>query len=235
MNTSVREVLIIEDEPKIAGLMIDYLNASDIATHWVSDGSKALAVFNERKPALVLLDILLPGIGGYDICKSIRQESRVPIIMVTAKVEESDRLEGFGLGADDYICKPFSPRELVYRVKAILNRLPFSEIPPPIVKSNALILNEKTLKATYQTIDLDVTPVEFKLLTTLHDQMGRIFSRDELLDHVYPGHRVVNDRTIDSHIKNLRKKMKTIAPHLELIQSVYGVGYKMEATSAEEA
>ena len=172
MSSKGREVLIIEDEPKIAGLMIDYLNASDITTHWVSDGNQALAVFNERQPALVLLDILLPGMDGFNICKRIRLESRVPIIMVTAKVEESDRLEGFGLGADDYICKPFSPRELVYRVKAILNRFPASEKPPSVAQHNTLILNEKTLKATYQTIDLDVTPVEFKLLTTLHDQMG---------------------------------------------------------------
>ena len=235
MNSKGREVLIIEDEPKIAGLMIDYLSASGIATHWISDGHQALAVFNKRQPALVLLDILLPGVDGFNICKRIRLESRVPIIMVTAKVEESDRLEGFDLGADDYICKPFSPRELVYRVKAILNRLPPSDIPPLVVTRNALILNDKTLKATYHAIDLDVTPVEFKLLTTLHDQMGRIFSRDELLDHVYPGHRVVNERTIDSHVKNLRKKMKIITPHLEIIQSVYGVGYKMEVAPAEEA
>lgn len=231
-NFEGKEVLIIEDERKIADLIIDYLNASHIATHWVSDGAKALDVFIQRQPALVLLDVLLPGIDGFKLCKSIRALSPVPIIMVTARVEENDRLEGFDLGADDYICKPFSPRELVYRVKAILNRAPTIAAPPAEENNSALYLDEKTFKATFLSVDLDVTPVEFKLLTTLSDQMGRIFSRDELLDHVYPGHRVVNDRTIDSHIKNLRKKVKAIAPDVELIQSVYGVGYKMELSQS---
>lgn len=227
-NFEGKEVLIIEDEQKIADLIVDYLNASDIATHWVSDGAKALGVFTQRQPALVLLDVLLPGTDGFKLCKSIRALSQAPIIMVTAKVEENDRLEGFDLGADDYICKPFSPRELVYRVKAILNRTPNITAPPGDANNCPLHLDKKTFKATFASVDLEVTPVEFKLLTTLSDQMGRIFSRDELLDHVYPGHRIVNDRTIDSHIKNLRKKMKAIAPDIELIQSVYGVGYKIE-------
>lgn len=228
-NFEGQEVFVVEDEQKIAELIIDYLNASQIATYWIKNGNQVLDAFKKRQPALVLLDVLLPGVDGFTLCRNIRRQSNVPIIMVTAKVEENDRLEGFDLGVDDYICKPFSPRELVFRVKAILNRTATVSSQDLAVGDNQLQLNRNLLKAIFKGHDLDVTPIEFKLLTTLADQKGRIFSRNELLNHVYPGHRVVNDRTIDSHIKNLRKKMKTIAPDVEIIQSVYGVGYKMES------
>lgn len=217
-------VLIVEDEPKIAKLMIDFLNASDIQTFWVTHGDKALACFEKEQPSLVILDVFLPGLDGFSLCEKIRMRSKVPIILVTAKVEENDRLKGFDLGADDYICKPFSPKELVYRVKAVLNRLPAT----PTSNEHhfgPLTLNPQTLQVTFYDQAIETTPLEFKLLQTLAEQKNRVFSRDELLDHVYQSHRVVNDRTIDSHIKNLRKKLKTVAD-TEVISSVYGVGYK---------
>jgi len=168
---------------------------------------------------------MLPGKDGLEICKEIRSFSNVPIIMVTARVEEIDRLLGLELGADDYICKPLSPREVVARVKTVLRRSSLQaqdEIP------QFLSLNDEKYQATLQGRKLDLTAVEFKLLSILAQKPGRIYSRDQLMDLLYSDHRIVCDRTIDSHIKKLRKKIAAVATGVDLIHSIYGVGYKYE-------
>lgn len=231
------KVLIVEDEPKIAKIIMEYLEANNMATHWVNDGALAMDAFIKVQPALILLDVMLPSIDGFSLCKNIRQISAVPIIMLTARVEEKDRLEGFDLGIDDYICKPFSPRELVYRVKAILNRVQTLDVEQqkqkePQQKTNAFVMDAATYTAHYMGVPLDLTSVEFKLLATFIDSKDRIFTRDDLLDRIYSEHREVNDRAIDSHIKNLRKKLKMVNPANNIIHSVYGIGYKFQGDHA---
>lgn len=166
---------------------------------------------------------MLPGLDGIEVCKKIRRESEVPIIMVTARVEEIDRLLGLELGADDYICKPFSPREVVARVKAVLRRSlrgVDDDIPP------GLEINEEKFIAHYEGRALNLTPVEFALLKTLSAQQGRVFSRDQLMNEMYSDYRVVSDRAVDTHVKNLRRKLDEVSGGRELIESVYGLGYR---------
>ncbi|WP_305042318.1 response regulator [Geoalkalibacter sp.] len=216
-------ILIVEDEPKLAGLLHDYLQQSGF-TPWVLDnGLEVVPWVRAQSPDLILLDLMLPGKDGLDICKEIRAFSTVPILMVTARVEEIDRLLGLELGADDYICKPFSPREVVARVKTVLRRAG-----APTLQASGLVLDESRYKATLHGQDLDLTAVEFKLLQFLGAHPGRIYSRAQLMDRIYPDQRTVGDRTIDSHVKKLRKKIAVAAPGEELIHSVYGVGYKFE-------
>nr|WP_260678938.1 winged helix-turn-helix domain-containing protein [Pseudomonas mendocina] len=162
----------------------------------------------------------LPGRDGLDICRELRTFSDVPIMLITARVEEVDRLLGLDLGADDYICKPFSPREVMARVRAVLRRRPPA--------NNGLRLDAQAYRAFYDQQELDLTPVEFRLLHCLATTPGRVYSRDQLMDHLYDDHRVVTDRTVDSHVKNLRRKLEQAAPEQELIHSIYGVGYKLE-------
>ncbi len=217
-------VLIVEDEPKLARLLADYLAAASFASRIVSDGRDAVPAVRADLPDLVLLDLMLPGRDGIDICRELRSFSDVPIVMVTARVEEIDRLLGLEIGADDYICKPFSPREVVARVKAILRRQRrIANIGTP-----GLIIEDDNLTVSLDGRSLELTPVEFRLLKTLAAAPGRVFSRDQLLDKLYTDHRIVTDRTVDSHIKNLRRKLNAIRPEQELIRSIYGVGYKLE-------
>ncbi len=218
-------ILIVEDEPKLARLLSNYLRQAGYEPHCLENGLDVLPLVRERMPALILLDLMLPGKSGMEICKEIRSFSTVPIIMVTARIEEIDRLLGLELGADDYICKPFSPREVVARVKAVLRR--FTNQQPSGVHS-LLRLDEERFQATLSGRDLELTVVEFKLLSFLAANPGRIYGREQLMDHIYPDQRIVSDRTIDSHIKNLRKKIAGISPETELIHSVYGVGYKYD-------
>jgi two-component system, OmpR family, response regulator BaeR len=217
-------ILIVEDEPKLAALLRDYLHQAGFAAETVADGLQAVPAVRSLGPELVLLDLMLPGRDGLEICKEIRSFSTVPIIMVTARVEEIDRLLGLELGADDYICKPFSPREVVARVKAVLRRTE-GGTPRP---APGLALDADRYLATLDGRDLGLTAVEFNLLQYLVAHPGRIFSRQQLMDHIYADQRIVSDRTIDSHIKKLRKKLDDVDPQNELIRSVYGVGYKFE-------
>lgn len=219
-------VLIVEDEEKLASLLGDYLRQSGFESQWVGDGNAVLPQVRERMPDLILLDLMLPGRDGLDICKEIRTFSQVPIIMITARVEEIDRLLGLELGADDYICKPFSPREVVARVRTVLRRAGERQAPA----SGPLSLEPEKLRAVLNGKELDLTAVEFKLLHFLHQNAGRIYSRSQLMDRIYSDQRIVSDRTIDSHIKKLRKKISAAAPEQELIHSIYGVGYKYEAS-----
>lgn len=220
-------IMIVEDEPKLAHLIMDYLKADNFDTVWLSDSHDVTASIEEHKPSLILLDVMLPGKNGFELCKDIRRLSQVPIIMVTARGGEQDRLLGFELGVDDYICKPFSPRELVSRVKAILKRAdPDSLSVAPSGPRLDIDLESYTVKLNGQALDL--TPLEFRLLTTFAQSPRRVFSRSELLDRVYSDHRIINDRTIDSHVKNLRQKLKAKDSDDEIIHSVYGVGYKFD-------
>ncbi len=216
-----QKILIVEDEQRLAELHRDYLQQAGYATECLRDGMLAVPWVRENNPDLILLDLMLPNKDGLEVCKEIRTFSTVPIIIVTARAEEIDRLLGLELGADDYICKPFSPREVVARVKAVLRR-GFQ----PAQTDQVLVLDEDCYLATLQGKALDLTAVEFQLLSILAGRPGQIFSRDQLMDRIYTDRRIVCDRTIDSHIKKLRKKIAFAVPDLELIQSVYSVGYK---------
>jgi len=217
-------VLIVEDEEKLAALLGDYLRQSGFDPVWIPNGAEVLPRVRESLPDLILLDLMLPGRDGLDVCKEIRTFSEVPIIMITARVEEIDRLLGLELGADDYICKPFSPREVVARVKTVLRRAGDRQAPP----SGELALDPEKFRAVLRGQELELTAVEFKLLHFLFQHPGRIYSRSQLMDRIYSDQRIVSDRTIDSHIKKLRKKIAAVAPEEELIHSIYGVGYKFE-------
>lgn len=225
----MERILIVEDEPKIAELLQKYLHNAGYTTHWMHNGNEVAAWVRQEKPALILLDLMLPGKDGLDVCKEIRQFDNVPIIMLTARVEEIDRLLGLELGADDYICKPFSPREVVARIKAVLRRwqVPITA-PDTHAAASLLELDRNRLTVRAGTLETTLTLVEYELLDTLYQQPGRIFGRDHLMSKVYADNRIVSDRTIDSHIKKLRKKLVEILPDHDLIHSVYSVGYKFE-------
>jgi two-component system, OmpR family, response regulator BaeR len=217
-------ILIVEDEPKLASLLADYLHQAEFEAHCIGDGAQVIEAIKKLDPAAILLDIMLPGRDGISLCKEIRGFSNVPILMVTARVEEVDRLLGLELGADDYICKPFSPREVVSRVKAVLRRAR-GEI---AMLARNLVLDDNRLEVQFERSAVPLTTVEFQLLKRLISEPGRIFSRDHLMSCMYTDHRVVSDRTIDSHIKKLRKKLAETWPQREFIQSVYGAGYRFE-------
>lgn len=218
-------ILIVEDEPKLGQLLIDYLLAASYRPHWLSRGDEVLPHLQNHLYDLILLDLMLPGVDGLTLCREIRRSSEVPIVMVTAKIEEIDRLLGLEIGADDYICKPYSPREVVARVKTILRRCGLQEggeVRTP------LLIDERHFQARYRQQTLDLTQAEFRLLKTLATQPGCVLSREQLLNHLYDDYRVVTDRTVDSHIKNLRRKLEAIEQGEPLIRSVYGVGYRWE-------
>ena len=217
-------ILIVEDEPKLASVLSDYLTQAAFEPHWLESGLGVVEWVREHHPDLILLDLMLPGRDGMEICKEIRTFSSVPIIMVTARIEEIDRLLGLELGADDYICKPFSPREVVARVKAVLRRTSGRDT----LSESGLALDESRYRATIQGRDLQLTAVEFTLLNFLAASPGRLYSRSQLMERIYPDLRIVSDRTIDSHIKKLRRKIAAVDPQADFIQSVYGVGYKFE-------
>ncbi len=231
----MERILIVEDEPKIADLLRKYLQNANFQTHWLDNGAVVSEWVRQEHPTLILLDLMLPGKDGVEVCKEIRKFSHVPIIMLTARVEEIDRLLGLELGADDYICKPFSPREVVARVKAVLRRWQVIEPISMAATESAtdaiagLVLDRDRLLVKYGQQETTLTLVEFELLDALRQYPGRIFGRNQLMEKVYPDNRIVSDRTIDSHIKKLRKKLSEIAPDQELIHSVYSVGYKFEA------
>lgn len=219
-------ILIVEDEKKLADLLRDYLHNAGYKVSCLSRGDQVEQWVKQQQPDLMLLDILLPGLEGTEVCRKVRQFSSIPILMVTAKVEEIDRVLGLELGADDYICKPFSPREVVARVKAVLRRVN-SE---PMLKKQTvgpLTLDEASYQARVNGHPLNLTPCEFGLFKVLIQHPDRVFSRSELLEKVQGYQFEGYDRTIDTHIKNLRKKIAEKLPNQEIIHSVYGVGYKL--------
>ena len=218
------KVLIVEDEPKLASLVADYLKAAGYEAHCLENGLEVIPWVKGNQPDLIVLDLMLPGRGGLEICKELRTFSDLPVIMVTARVEEVDRLIGLEAGADDYLCKPFSVRELVARVKALLRRPRIGSS----LKNSSLVVDEASHKASLDGKELDLTPVEFRLLAALAAAPGRVFSRDGLLEKLYADHRVVTDRTVDAHVKNLRRKLEEVRPGSDLVRSIYGVGYRLE-------
>ncbi len=223
-GTNARRILIVEDEPKIAALLRDYLAAEGYATEHRAKGTGVVDAVRQAPPDLLLLDLMLPGKDGLSICREIRAFSTLPIIMLTARVEEIDRLLGLELGADDYICKPFSPREVVARVKTVLRR---SSAAGTSIEA-AIKLDADAFAASIAGKSLDLTPVEFRLFNTLAAHPGRVFSRNQLMDILYVDHRVVSDRTVDSHVKNLRRKIVDAGGNDDWVQSIYGMGYKFE-------
>ncbi len=224
VNHSDRHILIVEDEPKIAALLVDYLHQQGgFSTSRLTRGDEVLERVRSDPPDLILLDLMLPGLDGIEVCKRVRAQSAVPIIMITARVEEIDRLLGLELGADDYICKPFSPREVVARVKAVLRR---SVSTTGAGQVDGLKLDDTMHSAELDGNELQLTPVEFSLLKTLISQPGRLFSRDQLMNKMYSDYRIVSDRAVDTHIKNLRKKLSTAGACKDLVESVYGLGYR---------
>jgi two-component system response regulator BaeR len=224
------DVVVVEDEPKIAQLLVDYLQRDGFNVSVLSEGTHAVEIIREREPGFLILDLMLPGKDGLTICREVRQFSNLPIMMLTAKVDEIDRLIGLELGADDYVFKPFSPREVVARVRTIQRRL---QQQPVAATDNELSYRDITLyldryECVVQGQRIDLTPVEFKMLRGFMSQPGRVFSRDQLMNFSYPDERIVSDRTIDTHVKNLRKKLAQSMDEEELIHSIYGVGYKIE-------
>jgi two-component system response regulator BaeR len=220
-------VLIVEDEKKLADLLATYFQQAGYDTHCLFDGTEVVAWVNAQQPDMVLLDLMLPGKDGITLCREIRNHSLVPIMMITARVDEIDRLLGLEMGADDYVCKPFSPREVVARVKAILRRIERTQQPGQQPQCK-LQMDDNRYSVSYRQQPFTFTHVEYRLLKLLASEPGRIFSREQLMNAMYDDHRIVSDRTIDSHIKKIRKKFTAQLPDIDFIYSVYGVGYKLE-------
>jgi two-component system response regulator BaeR len=225
MNTSSsRRVLVVEDDPKIAQVLVDYLVNDGFAAESVGDGRAALKRIGEMSPAAVILDLMLPGLAGLEACRAVRRFSDVPILMVTARVDEIDRLLGLDTGADDYVCKPFSPKEVIARVRALLRRAEGRVAQAP----RAWTIDEAGHRIAWRGQWLALTPLEYRMLRLLVDRPGRVYSRAQLLDTLHSDLRDVSDRAIDSHVKNLRRKIQAVEPESECIESVYGVGYRFD-------
>ncbi len=220
-----KKILVVDDEPEIVKLVRAYLEQAGFSVVTAAEGQEALAVFRHEHPNLVILDLNLPGMDGLDVCRALRRTSDVPIIMLTARIEETDRLIGLELGADDYVVKPFSPREIVARTRAVLRRAEGEPVSPDILNSGDLSLDLVRRTATLAEEVLDLTTMEFDLLTLLVMHPGQVFTRIQLLErlqeHAYLGY----ERTIDVHIKNLRKKLRDDPKNPHFIGTVRGVGY----------
>ncbi|WP_240939361.1 response regulator [Diaphorobacter sp. HDW4A] len=227
-------VLVVEDEPKLASLLMDYLRAAGFEASWIADGAAVIDQVRNTRPDLVLLDLMLPGRDGLSLCQELRRFSDVPVIMLTARVEEADRLDGLESGADDYICKtPFSPREVIARVRTILRRVQVQSDRQQdrLSAQSPIRMDVEAYRAYYKGALLPLTPVEFRLLRVLLSAPGHAFTRDQLLARLHDDPRSVNDRAVDSHIKNLRRKLEAVDPAADLIRSVYGVGFRLELSS----
>lgn len=221
-------VLVVEDESKIAEVLKDYLESAGFEVTCLFNGTEALSEFKHIAPDMVLLDLMIPGMNGLDVCREIRRFSSVPIIMITARVEEIDRLLGLELGADDYICKPFSPREVVARVNTVMRRT-HGPVSKTALRSADLEIFEQSRRALAAGTELKLTPCEYNLLKVLLGNPDRIFSRNELINAVQGYDFDGYDRTIDSHVKNLRKKIAKLLPQKEIIETIYGVGYRLNS------
>ncbi|MEA3336331.1 MAG: response regulator transcription factor [Chloroflexota bacterium] len=219
-------ILVVEDEPKIAKQARDYLERSGFLVHVAGDGLMALAQARHSRPDLIVLDLNLPGMDGLDVCRALRKESDVPIIMLTARVEETDRLIGLELGADDYISKPFSPRELVARVRAVLRRVRGGVHQPGLVRAGGLEIDLNGHRVTREGETIPLTRTEFNLLATLAQHPGQTFSRAQLLDRLHGVAYEGFERSVDAHIKNLRQKLEADPADPRYVLTVYGIGYK---------
>ena len=222
-----RTILVVDDEPQIVRLVRAYLQESGFRVVTASDGEQALYVARHENPDLVVLDILMPHMDGLEFTRRIRREADIPIIMLTARAEETDRIVGLEIGADDYVTKPFSPRELVARVQAVLRRAQGTPVPSRVLRVGELTLDRTTHVVTHSDQPVDLTPTEFNLLETLLTTPGRAFSRAELLEAVQGIAFEAYERTVDAHIKNLRRKIEPDPTHPTFILTVRGLGYRL--------
>ncbi|MFB2539032.1 MULTISPECIES: response regulator [unclassified Acinetobacter] len=224
----MKQIMLVEDEVELAELVKDYLVAAGFSVNVYHDGQSAYDAFLQQKPSLILLDLMIPRLDGLAVCRKVREQSDLPIIMMTARSEEIDRVLGLNMGADDYVCKPFSPKELVARVQAVLRRLERKAEPE---QDSTFRIDKAQQRIWYMNKALNLTPTEFRLLELFLEHVGQVYSRTQLLDHINPESYDVADRVIDSHIKNLRRKIVEVATahqRHEWIQAVYGVGYRFE-------
>ena len=219
-------VLLVDDDVKLVQLLQTYFNKEGFITYTANDGLDALQTARERKPNIIVLDLMLPGLDGWEVCRKIRKDSDIPIIMLTARDEESDRLVGLEIGADDYVTKPFSPREVVARVKAILRRANKEVVSKEPIKAGGLTIDLERHQVMNGSQLVELTPTEFKLLEVLASNVGKVFSRLQIVEqtqgYTFEGY----ERTIDAHIKNLRRKLEPNPKKPCYIQTVYGIGYK---------
>ncbi len=225
MNYQKKTILVVEDEPSLAAVLCEYFSQSGFQTHIIDNGLEVIDWVKLHKPDLLILDLMLPQRNGLDIFRELRTFSQVPVVMATARIDEIDRLVGLELGADDYICKPYSPREVVVRVKNILRRSGEEHNTQQV--NTGLCIDDKKMQAVLNEKVVLLTPAEFRLLSFFNKHPEQVFSREQLMTQIYDDNRIVTDRTIDSHIKNLRRKLQDISADSEYIKSIYGVGYKL--------
>jgi DNA-binding response OmpR family regulator len=223
---AMKTVLVVDDEPKIVALARDYLEHAGFAVLTASDGPAALEALRRHRPELVVLDLGLPGMDGLDVTRQIRRDSSLPIVMLTARDDEVDKLVGLELGADDYLTKPFSPRELVARVKAVLRRSERPDEPADLIRAGDVTLDVPRMRVDVEGRAVDLTPTEFGLLATLARQPGRIFTRSQLLDAIHGVAFESYERAIDTHVKNLRRKLEPDPHEPRYVLTVHGVGYR---------
>ena len=228
-----QKILIVEDEHKIAALLRDYLQQAGMSTVCLADGLEVVPWMKANHADLVILDLMLPGQNGMEVCSEIRSFSHVPIVMLTARIDKVDRLSGLDSGADDYICKPADPEEVVARVKAVLRRV---NNPAPVPQpTSRLVLDPDRITAIIDGQPTTLTLVEYNLLRVLMVNHGRILTRIQIMEQLYDDHRTVSDRTIDCYIKNLRKKLADADPTANFIRSVYGLGYRFDFEPSPES
>jgi two-component system alkaline phosphatase synthesis response regulator PhoP len=228
---SGKKILVVDDEPQITDLLNSYLAREGYSVTDAADGEAALEAYHREQPDLILLDLMLPKLNGYEVCREIRAQSRVPIIMLTARDEEPDKIVGLELGADDYITKPFSPREVVARVRAVLRRSEAGEPEDKIIRAGDIAIDQARHEVKKNGEVIELTPTEFKLLAVLADSPRRVFTRLQLVEEVQGYSFEGYERTIDAHIKNLRQKVEDDPKNPSIIGTVYGVGYRFEAGS----
>ena len=223
----MKTVLVVDDEPEIVRLVRDYLERAGFSVVTAGDGEQAIAAARRSRPDLIVLDLGLPRLDGLDVARALRREGDVPIVMLTARGEEADRVAGLEIGADDYVAKPFSPRELVARVRAVLRRTELAQAPRQVVEVGSLVLDVPRMTLTVDRRPVELTPTEFTLLLHMARQPGRVFTRAQLLDAVHGVAVESYERAIDAHIKNLRRKIE-VDPHAPRhLRTVFGVGYRL--------
>jgi two-component system, OmpR family, alkaline phosphatase synthesis response regulator PhoP len=229
MEEMTKKIFVVDDEPQIVKVLKAYLEKAGYQVITASNGKAVLPIFRHEKPDFLILDLNLPGMDGLDICKAVRRDSNIPILMLTARVEETDRLIGLELGADDYVIKPFSPREVVARVKTIFRRTTAEPAKPNVVQAGDLVIDLEQHTVNLAGNPIELTPTEFEILLTMARQPKRVFSRLQIMEKAQGDAFEGYERTIDAHIKNIRLKLEPNPKKPIYIQTVFGLGYKFEA------
>lgn len=230
MSLKEKGILVVDDEPKIVDVVKSYLENSGYTVYTAYSGRKAYEIFEEENPSLIILDLMLPDTTGEEICKTLRKKSSVPIIMLTAKIEEEDILKGLNIGADDYITKPFSPRQLIARVEAVLRRTEGIQTALICFNNNDLVIDTSNFGVKKNGVSVNLTPNEYKILSSLIKYPKKVFTREEFIEILSGNDFDGFDRVIDTHIKNLRQKIETDPKNPQYIITVYGVGYRFGGT-----